>query len=262
MCLKNGAPPTGVDLLPEPGAAACASAELRLAWVCSFGEVCGPPSLELIPCRSALPCPTPAPAALPAWLPPWSSLAARNASLYAACPAARATPSYVNATLCLSPNPAAPNASALLGAAIGGGLTGQCAPSCVYSPVPAADAAALAAWFFDADNQCWLQVSQGVAPQACPLGTKADNATLAAATLLQVRAVEGRVAGVASGCLGSRPPADHTPLPSWPAPLMPPLIAEPKNDGRLFVQRHGGRGRPAGQLQRGRERRLGRLLQL
>lgn len=125
-------------------------------------------------------------AEVPDWLPPWANLTARNASVWSSCANSQPAPAYVNATLCLSPNPAAPNASALLGAAIGGGMAGQCTPSCVYSPVPPANDSAVAAWLFDSSNQCWLQVAADVAPQACPLGTRGDNATLAAAALLQV----------------------------------------------------------------------------
>lgn len=97
--------------------------------------------------------PHPRGAAMPDWLPPWSNVTVRNASVYAAC-TSKPTLSYVNATLCLSPADE-PQASALLGAAIGGGLTGQCTSACVYNPVQPANASSVAAWLFDYDNSCW-----------------------------------------------------------------------------------------------------------
>ena len=91
VCVKNGPPPAGIALLPEPGecgqgccqsCCGCCSwvqeLVLRRSHVFCCPQLCVSHSLLL---------PLPTPAAVPDWLPPWSNVTARNASVYAECAA-------------------------------------------------------------------------------------------------------------------------------------------------------------------------------
>lgn len=89
----------------------------------------------------------------PPCLPVGSDIDQRNASIYAACSAGSPSAAYVEGTLCLTYD--SPQGSEMLGATLGGGLSGSCNPVCVYNPDPKAGDTVVVAWLFDYDNDCW-----------------------------------------------------------------------------------------------------------
>ena len=171
VCVRNGPTPAGVVPVAEPGG--CGGGESRArncrrvprgrwqvrmhAQACSscaqprtprLPTDCGPPTNSTL-LRPYAGCPLSA--ALPDWLHPWGNFTLRNASLAAACTPDVPPEAYANATLCGGGG----NASALLAAALGGGLSGVCGAPCVYNPSPAGDDGAVTAWLYDVANSCW-----------------------------------------------------------------------------------------------------------